>query len=283
MTILGLYFTVSLVTYLAYATPTIVLVYYLYPTRTLIRVPFIIGVIFYTIALQSLILYLLELLHHSLTQCSHKDSNNSSKVDQESEILLNEFNTSTNPSYKAVEDNSKTLEDNSKSELLLCCECCWWDQHHIEEQHQRNNEYYAKKLEEDLNIVSQRCHVAIATIRLVAGIIILIAFICGVIVATYLVFRHKSDTDINSLLALLPTVVFSVFAWFGRGLIFDVREDIKELSIPYFKKKPSTEEKILKAINELVQLQKSIVKQESQNHTTAHAGTQSGVDTDTVL
>ena len=72
----------------------------------------------------------------------------------------------------------------------------------------------------------------------------LIAFIYGEIVLANLVFNN---TDINSLLALLPIVIVSGFAWFGRSFIFDVREDIKELS-----KKESVEEKILNSLNEQV-------------------------------
>ena len=43
---------------------------------------------------------------------------------------------------------------------------------------------------------------------------------------------------------------------------------MKELNISCFKIKESTEEKMLKAINELVELQRSKIKQEGQNHTT---------------
>ena len=111
-------------------------------------------------------------------------------------------------------------------------------------------------------------HGTIAYLRLMAGIIILVVFIYGEIVVTNLVFMQTINTDTKSLLALLPTVLLSIFAWFGRSLIFDVREDMKELNIPCFKKKESTEEKILNAVNELIELQRSRIKKEGQNHTT---------------
>lgn len=193
MTALGLYLTISLVTYLAYATPTIVLVYYLYPTRTLIRVPFIIGVIFYTIALQSLILYLFEILHHGMTQYKLCWINNS-------------------PSYRSMEDPSDQSVDDNKCR-------CEWDGRHIEEQCEHSNKYYTKKMEEE-KIISQQCYLILAFIRLVAGIIILAAFICGVVVIASLVFEQTNNTDTKNLLALLPTIVFSIFGWFVRGLVF---------------------------------------------------------------
>ena len=63
---------------------------------------------------------------------------------------------------------------------------------------------------------------------------ILVTFVYGEVLLAKLVFKQTNynGTDINSLLAILPTVIFSIFAWFGHSLIFDVREDIKELSIP---------------------------------------------------
>ena len=71
-------------------------------------------------------------------------------------------------------------------------------------------------------------------------------------------FEPTNVTNTNSIfnLALLPTVVFSIFTWFGRGLIFDVGEDLKDLSIPYFKRKATKEEQLLReviAIKEVLQ------------------------------
>ena len=117
-----------------------------------------------------------------------------------------------------------------------------------EQQQRRNKQYYREKLMEDLGVISRQCHLVIGIIQLLAGMIILATYICAELILAKLVFKQTNTTDINSLLALLPTVVFSIFTWFGRGLIFDVTEDIKELSIPYFKKKETTEEKILGAI-----------------------------------
>ena len=50
-----------------------------------------------------------------------------------------------------------------------------------------------------------------------AGIIILAAFICAVVVIASVVFEQTNST-------LAKRCIF-YFAWFGRGLVFDVRED----------------------------------------------------------
>ena len=249
MTAIGMYLMISLVTYLLYATPTIVFVYYLYPTRTLIRVPFIIGAIFYTIALQSLVLYQFEKVIHVMCCGSHECSN----IDEDMKPLV-ENNTPNSFGTQSLEVNNT----GSRSQICPCN--CELDKQHIEKQHRLNNEYYTEKFEEDLKIISKSCYTLIAFAQLLAGIAMLIAFIYGEIVIANLVFKQTNNTDINSLLALLPTVIVSVFAWFGRSFIFDVREDIKELS-----KKESVEEKILNVLNEQVKLQRSRIEQESQN------------------
>ena len=105
MTIMGMYFTISLLTYLLYAVPTIVFVYYLYPTRTLIRVPFIIGAIFYTITLQSLVLYQFEILCYGYFTCRSKDSNR---------LLLEEVKTDAKKSY----GGTQLLDVNSYSTVI---------------------------------------------------------------------------------------------------------------------------------------------------------------------
>ena len=267
MTIIGVYFTISLLTYLLYAVPTIVLVYYLYPTRTLIRVPFIIGAIFYTITLQSLVFYQFEILCYG--HCC--------KPKYRSRIPLVEL-TDTKNSYggtQSLEVNNTESKSQETVDPLLKINClctkCEWDEQHIEQQYRCNIEYYTEKSKEDMQSASRQCHTIIALARFFAGIIILAAFIYGEIVVANLVFKQTTNTDISSLLTLLPTVLLSIFAWFGRSLIFDVREDMKELNIPCFKKKESTEERMLNAINELVELQRSRIEQERHSHTTAEA------------
>ena len=257
MTITGMYFILSLVAYLLYAAPTIVFVYYLYPTRTLIRVPFIIGAIFYTITLQSWVFYQFEKVIYIIYNyimnrfCAGHKHNNT----DEAKRPLVENNTINSYGNQSLEMNTE-----SRSRVTFC-QCNYQlDKKYIEDQHRLNKEYYKEKLEEDLKIISKRCHIIVAFTQLLAGIVILIAFIYGEIVLAKLVFKQTNTTDINSLLALLPTVIVSGFAWFGRSFIFDVREDLKELS-----KKESVEEKILNALNEQVKLQRSRIEQESQN------------------
>lgn len=60
MTLFGHTIILLLICYIIHSVPTIILVYYLYPLHTLTRVPFIYGAIFYTIALGSHVLYMLE-------------------------------------------------------------------------------------------------------------------------------------------------------------------------------------------------------------------------------
>ena len=267
MTIVGVYFTISLIIYLLYAAPTIVFVYYLYPTRTLIRVPFITGAIFYTITLQSFILYQFEI-------CCYGHFLNFKSIRRMSLKLKTSPPPKNYGGTQLREVNTESKSQETVDPVLnINCLCIKyeWDEQHIEEQHRYNIEYYIEKSKEDMHGASRRCHAMIALARFLAGIIILAAFIYGEMVVTNLVFKQTTTTDTNSLLTLLPTVLLYVFAWFGRSLIFDVREDVKKLNIRGFKKNESTEEKILNAINELVELQRFRIKQEGQNHITCTA------------
>ena len=139
--------------------------------------------------------------------------------------------------------------------IRLCVKPCSTNVQHTRQQHICNRIYFQKRLTEDLKVISGHCYLLISILQLFAGVIVLVTFIFAELVLARLVFRQTNVMDVNSLLALLPTVVFSVFTWFGRGLIFDVREDLKELNIPYFSKKETVEEKILREITALRILQ----------------------------
>ena len=320
------------------------LVYYLYPTRTLIRVPFMIGAVFYTIALQSVVIYQLEMVIKAVTSelenspfclpCDYKtdsaveDDDTTPPVppnsygiqadEQRPEVVNNKIEPTdsvedddTTPLVHGATPNSYGIQTdeqwpevviNNEIETMntcqhsffcnLLCECISCvDKEYIKEQDRLSSEYYREQIKKDLKFLSHnfssaqqsrirarfsRClYMIISMARLVTGIIILVAFLYGEIILANLVFNRTNNTDINSLLALLPTIIFSIFAWFGRSLIFDVREDVKDLNIPYFKKKESTEEKILNAINELVELQRSRInhEQEGQKNTMAAKAT----------
>ena len=301
MTIIGFFITLSFLVYLIYAIPTIAFVYYLYPTRTLIRVPFIIGAVFYTIALMSLVLYLFEKVSTKVVALlSFRSTCNACRccefccdlfcyscktIEFKPRFIPNVVNEQYSDDDDDDDDddgddfegeriplreyrpgiNNYGLEeaDDSQYRCTLCCKLmckrrcarqCMYSVQHTAQQHRRNKDYYHIKLYEDLKVISGQCHLVISVLQLFAGMIILAVYICAELVLARLVFRQTNVTDINSLLALLPTVVFSIFTWFGRGLIFDVREDLKELSIPYFKRKETVEEKMLR---ELTALRKS--------------------------
>ena len=55
VTIIGLSSTLTFISYLIYALPTIIFMYHLHPIRTLIKIPFVIGAISITVALGSVV------------------------------------------------------------------------------------------------------------------------------------------------------------------------------------------------------------------------------------
>lgn len=146
---------------------------------------------------------------------------------------------------KNIQNNATNHEDTPRNPVIQCLRGIKESIRHIVQQHERNKSYYTNKITEDLKVISSQCRFLIGVLQLLAGVAILVAYVFAELILARLVFKQTNTTDINSLLALLPTVIFSIFTWFGRGLIFDVREDLKELSIPYFRKKETTEEKLL--------------------------------------
>lgn len=291
MTIIGFIFMLSFLVYVIYAIPTIAFVYYLYPTRTLIRVPFILGAVFYTITLMSLVLYLFEkvsiealdllsprgirnacrccklccdLYCYSCKHCdvpSDEENDDDDGDDDESKderVPLGESRSAINDyGLQPLHVVPPMTSWCALCKRFMCRRCirqCASSVQHTAEQQRHNRNYYLIKVYEDLKVISGQCHFLISVLQLLAGMIILVVYICAELVLARLVFRQTNVTDINSLLALLPTVIFSVFTWFGRGLIFDVREDLKDLSIPYFKRKETIEEKMLQ---ELIALRRS--------------------------
>ena len=247
MTMVGFFVTLSFVVYLLYAIPTIVFVYYLYPTRTLIRVPFIIGAIFYTITLTSLVLYLFEKFTVTVSSLLRSENN------IEYIPLKNSGQCSYGASGASPSSTPSDIHHAVAEHSQPCTQCLHVEPTVIQKVHAHNWEHYKQKLDEDLKIITDRCRFIISVLQLSAGLTILAAYICAEVILANLVFKQTNVTGIDSLLALFPTLIFSVFTWFGRGLIFDVREDMQDVSIPYFKKKETTKEKLLREIKEELQ------------------------------
>lgn len=216
MTVVGFSIFLSLISYLLYAIPTIVLVYYLYPVRTLIRTPFIISAIFYTIAFLSLALYqfekvcmvffirckcrCIELEDDAYSPLDHDSEHSESvndgsiqddnpKVDEtgllkpprnlrDLRLMLDMFETRTKS--RILSNPIKSYRERiSYGIIIVIRTCCRFDKFKIALQHKENQKYYAAKLHEDLKITYGACHLLIAVIQMMAVLIILIAFVFG--------------------------------------------------------------------------------------------------------
>ena len=236
MTVVGFFITLSFIVYLLYAIPTIVFVYYLYPTCTLIRVPFIIGALFYTIALTSLVLYLFEkfctvILCNACFFC-HTIKDHDYKYRPLAGTVHNYYGATSGTSIQNNEHEMITASprpENANTSCICTHLCTKQGFNGTIRQHIHNKAHYKNKLEEDMKVITGRCHFVylISFFQLFAGTIILVTFICAEFVLAKLVFKETNVTGINSLLVLLPTLIFSAFTWFGRGLIFDVKEDLR--------------------------------------------------------
>ena len=212
MTIVGFFVILSFIVYLLYAIPTIVFVYYLYPTRTLIRVPFILGAVFYTIALMSLVLYLLEkvtmmifsrninynvcrccaLCCNLICKCCLRSWEGKSDSDPGEQTPLGMGNIHL---QYTTEQSDPESGDDRIYPGLKCLYYIRKSVKHIVQQHSRNESYYTLKITEDLSIISGQCCLLVGILQLLAGVIILAAYIFAELVLADLVFKQTTQTS----------------------------------------------------------------------------------------
>lgn len=198
MTFTAMFFVNFLLLYLLCAIPTIVFVYYLYPTRTLIRVPFIITALFYTIALGACVLYLTEKFAwvwkpgHQSRQTIH-----------------------------SLVDRTRTVDGQRHRE-------CFRPEEDIPLEVKHYQEILNKGLKEYFML-----YFLGVLLELVVFIFILILYVFGELKLAELVFEKSDnlthDSDISSLLILIPTIILSLGTWYGHGLFFDLKKDLKEM------------------------------------------------------
>ena len=244
LTMIGLLSTLMLIFYVVYALPTIILMYHLDAIRTLIKVPFIIGAVSVIVALGSVVLHQLEKvivvyvvmgckkLHHCLSGPESNESEQPLKHCRCCRILSSLFNY-----------------DNVIKQIML--------------EKQYDIKYYEKSAEK----ISFRCKFLLFFffdfLKLFASVMALVIFAYGVLALADIVFQESSNiaaTINNVLLALIPTVAVYAGAWLGRGVIFDLKEDLKLNS------KENEQERLIKALKDLTeQMEKNMRHERSSN------------------
>ena len=204
MTAFGFFITLALVTYIIYAIPSIVFVYYLYPTRTAVRLPFIMGAIFYTISLMSLVLYQIEKFLYALL---------------ETRLWCNATRCSCWPINHHHHRQWGRETQNMKQQC------------------KRDKEHYMKKIWEDLKTFQRsdrsrflNYYVPIMYVmQAIASLSVLIIYLYSVYLLAKFVFKQTKKVDgIDALLTLVPTFLSFGLTWIGRSYIFDVKKDIQE-------------------------------------------------------
>ena len=244
LTMIGLLSTLMLIFYVVYALPTIILMYHLDAIRTLIKVPFIIGAVSVIVALGSVVLHQLEKvivvyvvmgckkLHHCLSGPESNESEQPLKHCRCCRILSSLFNY-----------------DNVIKQIML--------------EKQYDIKYYEKSAEK----ISSQCKFLLFFLfdflKLFASVMALVIFAYGVLALADIVFQESSNiaaTINNVLLALIPTVAVYAGAWLGRGVIFDLKEDLKLNS------KENEQERLIKALKDLTeQMEKNMRHERSSN------------------
>ena len=98
--------------------------------------------------------------------------------------------------------------------------------------------YYEKPIVEDFKLCGHKSNsifvFLINFIQLLASVMALVIIVYGVLALADIVFQESSNIDAtinNVLLALIPTVAVYAGAWLGKGVIFDLKEDLKELKL----------------------------------------------------
>ena len=91
----------------------------------------------------------------------------------------------------------------------------------------------------------------------------LVIFAYGVFPLADIVFQESSNIDAtvnNVLLALIPTVAVYAGAWLGRGVIFDLKEDLKLNS------KEGEQERLIKVLKDLTEQMKKNMRHEGSSN-----------------
>ena len=183
--------------YFIFSIPTIILVYYLYPTRTLIRLPLIINAVLYTSSLPALLLFQCERCCHPCTRhCVAKKLH-------------------------------------GKNGCLICCKsrasrCALVDGEPIplEERATNHDNYYATEYE---NIRKKNNRLACVTYvcHPIATLLVLIIFIFFVITISELLDLHRqsSDSNFKLILTLVPSLVLLFGSWYKLDVFFDIEKE----------------------------------------------------------
>ena len=260
LTMIGLSSTFTLIFYVVYALPTIILMYHLDAIRTLIKVPFIIGAVSVIVALGSVVLHQLEKvivmyvvmgckkLYHCLSGPESNESEQPLKYCRCCRILSSLFNYDNVIKQIMLEKQYDIKYYEKSTEKIFS-----W------------HKYYEKSAEK---IFSRRkfllCTIFLFDFfKLFASVMALVIFAYGVLALADIVFQESSNIDAtinNVLLALIPTVAVYAGAWLGRGVIFDLKEDLKLNS------KENEQDRLIKALKDLTeQMEKNMRHEGSRN------------------
>ena len=247
LTMIGLSSTLALIFYLVYALPTIILMYHLDPIRTLIKVPFIIGAVSVIIVLGSVVLHQLEkvIVLYVVMGCNCSSGSHTPESNESEQPL--------EQSHCCRIQSCRFKYNNIIKQIML--------------EKQYDIKYYKKsdvmlgKQQRILLFVKFSCFFDFT--ELLASVTVLVIFAYGVLALADIVFQESSNIDAtvnNVLLALIPTAIVYAGAWLGRGVIFDLKEDLKLNS------KESEQEKMIKALKDLTEQMKKNMRHEGSSN-----------------
>ena len=207
-TAFGLYFFGILLCYLIYITPNMVLVYYFYPLRTLIRALYVIGAAFYTVVLGAFLLYQFERAIETLKLYCYTLIHRCARWNR----------TSSQPFTTRTE---------------------------LDEKYHKN--YYLKEFKDAVRKYGGVCAVLMIPLNIlkfVLALLVLVVYIHAELILGELLFEKTTtvEANINSLLAILPTMLLFIATWLGREFFFDLTTDSRELDMPSLRRKATMQE-----------------------------------------
>ena len=201
MTIFGLFFTGILICYIIYISSNVILVYYFYPLRTLIRGLYTFGAVFYTVVIGAFVLYQFEksteIIKLLLYALFHKSINFSL------------------PRWDIYRLTARTEED---------------------EIYHKN--YYLMEFRSNALKYGATCAtlmMILSLLKLVLSVIVLVIYIYAELLLGELLYERTIliKADIDSILAILPSIIIFILTWLGRGIIFDLPQYSVEAILPY--------------------------------------------------
>ena len=220
-----------IITVALFSIPTIILVYYLYPARTLLRLPLLTNAVLYINSLLALLLFQCErLCFLCVKNCKLRKKTCQDVIGCRSDA---HYSWGDDVDLCYICNNLRLVEDQPLEERALT-------------HHEFYSSFYDKELRKNyLKVVTYIC----SPFGTVIILVILILFVIIIHDLTDLHLSSVKDLNLNLLLTLAPTLLLLFVSWYKFDIFYDLKDDEEESKKEILKEILKQEKRILEKIH----------------------------------